>query len=658
LAYVDELIEQVTDSQLREQLRRAVGELRRRKKFGLVYEHHVPETALLPGVGIREGVTVWLRTDPDRGTTFTVRSVRNGVATIQANGESPIEVPVRDLITVRPLGEPAYPVLSVVEVLARGDAQQPYHAVINGENFHALQLLLFGLEGRVDLIYIDPPYNTGARDWKYNNNYVDKNDAWRHSKWLSFMEKRLRLARKLLAADGVLVVTVDQHEQAHLMVLLEDLFRTYERTCVTIVNNPRGQQGDNFSNTHEYAIFVIPEKGRIAERPLFNEERQANTSPLRNWGGESERKDAANCFYPILVKGDSIVGFGDVLPDHLHPSARNESLGDGVIAVWPIDANGIERKWRYARQSVESIRHLLVVGRIRTGARKGEIEIKISKETGQHKTVWFGPQYDSNTHGTQLLNAFVQARFDYPKSLYAVYECVRAAVLKKPNALIVDFFAGSGTTLHATCLLNAEDSGRRRCILVTNNEVSDREATALHAGGLYRGDPEFEAAGIFEAVTRPRIKAAITGHRSDGSPVEGRYIGGRPYASGFNENVAFLRLGYADPDALALGEVFEQIVPVLWLVSGGVGDPSVLSVGNGPWLMPDDSSFAVLWDEDRFRDFTTALAQRPNVTHVWLMTDSERAFASMREDLPGERKVGMIYRDYLRSFRVNLEVAR
>jgi adenine-specific DNA-methyltransferase len=262
--------------------------------------------------------------------------------------------------------------------------------------------------------------------------------------------------------------------------------------------------------------------------------------------------------------------------------------------------------------------------------------------------------------GTQLLSAFLGERdlFTFPKSVYAVRDCIEVAIGDRPHALVLDFFAGSGTTLHATALLNAEDGGRRQCILVTNNEVDEEQSIALNREGFFRGDERFEAAGIFEAVTRPRVRAALTGKRPDGTPVPGEYLGGRAHAEGFRENVAFFRLDYADADAVELGQSLQAILPVLWLVSGSRGDPSTIVADNEVMLLPEQSPFAVLLDEDRLKDFVAALCSRPDVTHVWLVTDSERAFARMREQVPGDRFVGMLYRDYLRNFRINAAVAQ
>ena len=209
MAKLDVLIEQVPDPALRAQLGEAVRDLRRRKSFGLVFEEHIPEIALLPDILVKAGLTVFRRQDTRAEIPLTVTHVHNGKATVVNSAGEEMEEPVERLLVLRRFGDPIYPTLTPISSIQRGNGR-PFHAVINSDNYHALQLLRFMYEGQVDCIYIDPPYNTGARDWTYNNNFVDVKDTYRHSKWLSFMEKRLRLARALLKANGVLIITIGE----------------------------------------------------------------------------------------------------------------------------------------------------------------------------------------------------------------------------------------------------------------------------------------------------------------------------------------------------------------------------------------------------------------------------------------------------------------
>lgn len=366
------------------------------------------------------------------------------------------------------------------------DSNKPVNILIEGDNYHALSVLNYTHKGRIDVIYIDPPFNTGAKDWKYNNNYVDVNDQWRHSKWLSMMSKRLQLAKSLLKRDGVLICAIDDNEFHHLGCLLEDTFNGWEIHCVTIVHNPRGIQGSNFSYTHEYAYFVF-RKGLkvIGARKIKVED--IDWRSLRDNGGESLRTDARNCFYPIIVEDEKVVGFGDVLKNDEHPLEQTAKKGNSFY-VYPIDKQAIERKWRYARQSVESIQHLLRAKKTAKG-----YEIEIGKDFGTVRTVWQDSRYDSNENGTKLVHALVpDSTFDFPKSVFNTYDCIAPILYERKNALVLDYFAGSGTTGHAVLMLNKEDgdSGKRKFILCTNSENK-----------------------IAEEVCYPRINKVIKGHK-------------------------------------------------------------------------------------------------------------------------------------------------
>ena len=325
--------------------------------------------------------------------------------------------------------------------------------VIKGNNLIALHTLKQQFRGQVKLIYIDPPYNpdSPSNTFMYNNNF-------KRSSWLTFMKNRLEVAKELLRNDGSMIVAIDENEQNYLGVLLDEVFPEHEKHCITIVHNPRGVQGTNFSYTHEYAFFVIP-KGKkvISDREIPAEE--ITWSNFRNWGGESRREDAKNCFYPVIVEKGEVVGFGDVLDDDEHPSRQTVTDGERDF-VYPIDQNMIERKWRYARQSVDEIKHLLRARKTKTG-----YEIELGKDFGMYRTVWEDKRYDANIYGTQLVKSLVpDCEFDFPKSLWNVYDCLRSVIKDDKEAIVLDFFGGSGTTAHAVLELN-KDGGSRKFII-------------------------------------------------------------------------------------------------------------------------------------------------------------------------------------------------
>lgn len=354
---------------------------------------------------------------------------------------------------------------------------------IEGDNFEVLKTFQESYLHKVKMIYIDPPYNTG-RNYIYRNDFSIDSDEYDeqaglvdeegarlasnpvgsarfHSTWLSMMYQRLLLARNLLTDDGILVLAIDENELHSIGMILKEVFGegTYDHVCVSVVHNPRGQQGKNFSYTNEYAIFVFPSAMKVISDRRINDE-DVSWSPLRNWGSESERTDAKNCFYPVIVKNDKIIGFGDVSPDDYHPT---QTVKDGdTYYVYPIDRQGIERKWRYARQTVESIWSMLRPKKI-----TGGYDIELGKTFGVQKTIWDEKKYDANEYGSKLVSELVPGGgFSFPKSLYTVYDSVYAGTANDKNAIVMDFFSGSGTTAHAVMKLNAEDGGNRTFIMV------------------------------------------------------------------------------------------------------------------------------------------------------------------------------------------------
>jgi adenine-specific DNA-methyltransferase len=334
---------------------------------------------------------------------------------------------------------------------------------IEGDNLDVLKLLRENYLGRVKMIYIDPPYNTGNdfiyeddfagetgeflyRDGQYDEQgnrltpNLDSNGRF-HTDWLNMMYPRLKIAKQLLADDGVLVVAIDENEQATVSMILKEIFREggYEHVCVSVVHNPGGTQGSNFSFTHEYAVFVFPKGKRMIQ--LQDRTDNPDIRPLRDVStGNHLRTDAKNCFYPIFVKNSEIIGFGDVSDDSYHPQSANVQRDDGVIEVYPIDAKGNERKWVWARHTVEGIRNEL---RVVKNSRRGIADIERVKTNFNYKTVWIDDKYNANSYGSKLLAKLMpNCGFDFPKSLYTVLDCVKAVTLNDKEAIILDFFSG------------------------------------------------------------------------------------------------------------------------------------------------------------------------------------------------------------------------
>lgn len=726
MAYIDVLIDRISDKALRHEIKAQVGKLSTQKKFGLVFEEHLPEMVVLPEMKVKKGDKAVI--DGDK-SLWRVVDVGGAEAELRSvfDVTRRCSVPIESLSVVREFGDPIYPGLRSVDRIERGDAK-PYHAVLNAENFHAVETLIYPLENKVDCIYIDPPYNTGARDWKYNNDFVDRNDVYRHSKWLAFMERRLNLCKRLLNRDdSVLIVTIDEHEVSRLGLLLEQVFPTAEITLVTIVNNTKGVTRPGvfrFSRVHEYAFFCFfgnagignigddllndteadtedddgdpedPETAASGEAVLLDD----GTKETPGWrkllrsGDDPRREDREQMFYPIWIDPETrrIVHVGDYLPLDQAPSFDPDE--HGLMPVWPVRNNKSLGRWGVGPNTLRELvrRGFVAVGRYQPKRKTWGVSYltkqivadidnglwtvgPIDSSTGvapvwrdgsddmaaasrKVKTVWFRIRHNAGVGGTQLVSDLtgMDRPFSFPKSVFAVRDTLAAVTTGKPNALILDFFAGSGTTLHAAAMLNREDGGNRRVILVTNNEVEEKARKLLTEQGVKPLSRKWEEHGIFYRATIPRIRSAITGVRPDGTPVPSHLTNfdGSPMLEGLAENVEFFELTYEDPSLLAIGRRFEAIAPLLWLRAGGRGR-RIDKVDPAGWSAPHDAAYAVLFDVSSWRQFLAAISNRSDLNHIFVVTDSLAAFQQVASELAPETPVTRLYESYLRSFRIN-----
>lgn len=693
MAAINDLIAQIEDIALRERIAKEVDRLSKQKKFGLVFEEHLPECTPLYDIPVKVGALVAKKAG-EVNDVYKVLGIEDNTAQcLHRESNETTEIALDDLVTVAEFGKPIYPYLKPIDTVCNAPDSDLWHTLIEADNYHALQLLEYLYAGKVDCIYIDPPYNTGAKDWKYNNDYVDGNDAYRHSKWLSFMQRRLKLAKKLLnPVDSVLIVTIDEKEYLHLGCLLEEMFPEAQIQMVSITINPSGAIRKNlFSRADEYAFFVILGDAHVVQKKGDGDEIEVRWWYLRRLEYGSRRgtvKGGIAQFYPIYIDNEThkIIKIGKALP---HTQDRH-SVPDieGATTVFPVRDDGIEMNWGVTGETLARLLEKKVIQvlpnkkspyqpytikylsenfeeKIASGrwAVKGYREdgSKIVVETGgkltRATTVWSETSYDAKTYGTVLLKNIVgDARFSFPKSLYSVHDSLKYFVDEKPNALILDFFAGSGTTLQAVNLLNAEDGGHRRCIMVTNNEVSADEAKTLKDKGYQPGDAEWEKLGIAHYVTWPRTVCSIEGHDVNGNPLKGDYLGSEPpmhMADGFKANAAFFKLGFLDPTAVSLGMRFSEMLPTLWLKVGAKGKCPELSSEQIPdMLILPENKFAVLINENAFASFAEKLAEHPEVQTVFLATDYEVNYQSMVKNL-NVTEAYQLYRDYLDHFRLN-----
>ena len=446
-----------------------------------------------------------------------------------------------------------------------------------------------------------------------------------------------------------------------------------------------------FSRADEYIFFLFLGDAEVfkSDDDMLNEGLSATKSQL--WfqfvrtGKGNLREDSKNLFYPIFAdpKTGKIMSIGESIP--LGVPKETVPVPEKQIAIWPMTADGREARWRTGTEVAQRrlSKGLLRLGKtsrkdsgwsvltVNEGTEKridaGEVKITGYEDTGAAilveesgsqlrvpKTVWNKVSHNAGWHGSKLLSKIlVDRKFPYPKSLYSVMDAINV-VCQKPDALIIDFFAGSGTTMQAVNLLNKIDGGRRRCILVTNNEVSAEEQKTLISKGYHPGEKEWEALGIAQYVTWPRTVCSIRGTNVNGNPINGEYLGSNiAMSEGFESNAIYFKLGFLDKNAVALGRQFRELLPVLWMKGGAVGKCPALENDDLPnMLILPQNKMAVLVDEIYYSEFDAELSQHPEIQTVFIVTDSETAYRSMIRTYDG-KDCYQLYRDYLDNFRIN-----
>lgn len=377
------------------------------------------------------------------------------------------------------------------------DAEAPNHILIEGDNIEALTALSYSHAGMIDVIYIDPPYNTGNKDFVYNDSFVDKEDGYRHSKWLSFMNKRLKIAKGLLSDKGVLFISIDDNEFAQLKMLCNEILgeENHISTLATIMNLKGNQDEFGFAGTHEYTLVYCLSHDNcvLGQLPIAEEELDEWQSDdkgyykkganLKSTGINAPREKRPNLFYPILID-KTTKAVSTITQDEfeliydkalkMHDEAylsqlrlKYENLG--YIFLLPL-TSGKEMSWRWGIQKVRAESDEIIVS---MNGNDVSIYKKQRPQLGdmpskKPKSVFYKPEYSSGNGKAELISVLGESLFGYPKPLQLIKDFLTISYYK--DARILDFFAGSGTTLHATIQLNAEDGGHRQCILATNNE--------------------------------------------------------------------------------------------------------------------------------------------------------------------------------------------
>lgn len=455
-------------------------------------------------------------------------------------------------------------------------ADDVYNFLLEGDNLHSLKLLEKTHRGKIDVIYIDPPYNTGSKDFVYDDAFVDENDGYKHSKWLSFMNERLLSARNLLRKDGVLVISIGYQEVNNLMLLCQEIFSEQQVSCVTIQTSG-GKPNGGFTYVHEYIIFVAPTDFQPKTMSFTG---GISRSPFEGLTLSTfDKTTRPNQAYPIFIDRETmnIVGVGKSLTQRINEGSYSGELADfpfdydeapdGTAALWPISSKGAECVWRLIPERLKndwnkgyikisknkskvnpneySVQYLPegVIDKIESG----ELEV-VGQEPGsptlvfgENKTVggeiptiWTEKDFHTTKGTASIKEIFGDKRFSYPKPLELIVEILRAVT--KEDSVVLDFFAGSGTTGQACLELNKQDAGNRRFIVCTNNE-SD----------------------ICSNVTYPRLKTVITGSRIDGSK----------YSDGIPANLKYYRTDFVAKDEEYLSDaLLEHIAEMIQLEHG------------------------------------------------------------------------------------------
>jgi adenine-specific DNA-methyltransferase len=656
---LDEAIARIEDEALRQRIAREVELLRGSRRFGLVFDRHLPESARLAGHPIRKGVKVGLRDEssPDTWRVAGFTDHTRQIAILSGDGG---EVSTAGLIVVREFGEPVFPGLVSVDQLANGDDDAPWHTVINGENFHVLQALRSTHYGKIDLIYIDPPYNTGNEGWIYNDRYVADQDRAKSSKWLSFMERRLLIARDLLKPTGVIIVAIDDGEQARLKILMDQVFGD-QNFLANIIWQGSGKNDARYTaGGIDYMLAYAKDEPSLAE----NEIRWRMVKPgldvaldaaARAWEESNHDPAEATRLYrsalralrgqlePAVFRYDQIDAHGRVFQagDLSSPNPR-ENLKYDVIH--PIIGRAVKMPQNGWRFDASAMAERLADDRILFGpdeTTSPRLKRLLIDQADQVPYPTFTmPRMPGSKRLEQILG---DRRFPYPKDHEVLMRWFRAVA--PSDAVVLDFFGGSGSTTEAVLRLNAEDGGTRQSILVTNNEVGAKQARELRRAGHHPGDPEWEAMGVFEYVTRPRVSTVVTGKRPDGSA----------YSDGLSANVEFLQMSYLDPGMVRRGREFEAIAPLLWLEGGATGE-RIADEPECGWALTDH--YGILFTVDAMAPFAAAViaaAQADRAPRVvFIITDSPTEFQAAAERLPAGIDTIRLYESYLANYTINV----
>lgn len=656
---LDQLISRIDDDVLRARLAHEVELLRGSRRFGLVFDRHLPESVRLPDHPIRKGVRVALR-DESSAETWVVEMFTDRTRDFAILSGDGGERHVSELVVVREFGERIYPGLRSIERIETGSAHSPCHVVINGENFHALQALRSTHRAKVDLIYIDPPYNTGNDGWIYNDRYVDQNDRAKSSKWLSFMERRLVIAKDLLNSTGVIMVAIGDEEQHRLRMLLDQVFGD-QNFIANIAWQGSGKNDSRYTaGGLDYMLaYAKDEQSLTASGRRWKEPKpgmdlaiaaaEAAWIEANGHAGQATKKFRASLrklrgeLEPSVFRYDQIDDSGQVFQatDLTSPTDRRNLKYDLFHPVTGKKIRTPAKGWRY---SEDVMLGLIRDGRILFGEDESTLPRFKRLLSEQAERVPYPSFTQTRMPGSRHVQDILgDSRFPNPKDVEVVSRWI--GVVAPKNAVVVDFFGGSGTTTEAVIRLNMRDNGTRQSILVTNNEIGAAQARKLRKSGVRPGDPDWEAFGVFQHVCRPRISTVVTGERPDGST----------YSEGIPANVEMFDLTYLDPGMVRRGHEYESVAPLMWL-EGGASGPRIGEIPDEGWALTD--SYGVLFEIDALIAFAEAVTHAATTgtppSIVFIITDSDAEYQQAVGRIPVGIDAVQLYEDYLSNYSINI----
>lgn len=493
------------------------------------------------------------------------------------------------------------------------DADGSYNFLLEGDNLHCLRLLEKTHRGKIDVIYIDPPYNTKNKDFIYDDVKIDSTDGYQHSKWLSFMSERLRIARNLLGKNGVLAISIGYQEVNNLMLLCQELFSSWQIVCVTVQTSSGNAVTNGFTYVQEYIVFItpldfLPYEVEGAKKDYITPYHGMNLSGFN----QIQRPNQA---YPIFIDGlGRIVGCGKSLQERMDDGSFVGEKADfvfdyneapsGTVAVWPITQQGDKCVWRLISEKLLKnweLGYIKVVpnnkgknkytvqylsGGIIKQIEEGTLETyRISSEiptlevvgfktsASSIPTIWTNSQFLTATGSRDIKNVFnSKVPFSFPKPVPLIKEILMR--VSNSEATVLDFFAGSGTTAQAVLELNQADKGNRKFILCTNNEN-----------------------GICENITFPRIKTVITGKRTDESV----------YSDGIPANLKYYRTDFVSKDSDDVSaELLKHITEMVQLEHG---------------IKIDNKEYLIALSDDEADDLEQHWNEYPNMKALYISKD-------------------------------------